>query len=90
MLDVLRDVAGEDRDVEQREQDADHTLVLGQRQKRRSEADFSDAGREDGDVGVDGKPIGNLGLELVAREGQVGDSGKGHKCAEDDSDKGAR
>ena len=81
-LDVLRDVAREDRHEERGEQPADESLVPRQRDEGCAEPDLDDPGREDREVLVEREPRRHLGPELLALRGQVQHSGADHRGAE--------
>ena len=90
MLDVLRDVAGEDRHEERRQQAADERATRPRGgDEGGTEADLDDPGPQDREVLVQREPVGDLGLELLAGEGQVGGAGEDHRRAEGQARHGA-
>ncbi len=88
-LDVLRDVAREDRHEERGEQPADEPLLLRQGDERRAEPDLDDPGRDDGEVLVEREPRGHLRPELLALGRQVEHTGAHHRGAEQETGGGA-
>jgi drug/metabolite transporter (DMT)-like permease len=71
MVDVLGDVAGEHRDEERRDDPPHHHRVAIQEQQRDTEHDLDHTRRDHDESGVEGDPVRDLRVELVAREGQM-------------------
>ncbi len=90
LLDVLRDVAGEDRDEERRQQTA-HERAAGLRggHERGAETDLDHARPQHRQVLVEREPVRDLGLELLAGEGQVSGAGEDHRRPECEAGHGA-
>ena len=88
-LDVLGDIAGEDRHEERREQSGDEPLPPGQCDEGRAQRDLDDARREHDQVLVPWEPVGHQGLELHPQDRQVQHSCAHHRRAEHETHGGA-
>lgn len=82
MVQVLRDVPGEDSDEESRADKAHGNALTAQKDEREPERDFRDARCDDGEVFAEWQRLGHLRMEVPAREGQVAHAGENQERTE--------
>jgi len=79
---VLRDVSGENKHVEDGQDDSRFDFLLCPKNHRQTQTDLYHSGRKHDKIhksGIAGQPARNLRLEFVPLEGEMADSGYHHK-----------